>query len=531
MKRSERRRTFPGRRAPVALLALVVAIQGLALWGLWSAGDEARRAARADLELQATAQARAFESALSTRRNDLLFLTQSSPLKDGSLALLDPNPVTSRWRRLDFESTVILFLAAHPEIESLELRAADGSTFLLAGRRDGAPVLLPMGAPRSLTQDAEAGPGARDPSRALLSGSWPLGVEGSGGALRVVLDPATLLSIASPNEPARLLQGAASMERTPSNAAAVNVPVTTDGWDPPSPWTLTREERRSGLTASIGALTDRFRTTLIVNLVLMALVVVLGSMALTQIRARALAEAERREETRRRELEAQLLHTERLASVGRLAAGMAHEINNPLEGMSNYLALLEDDLRQGRVPEALEMAGRVRHGLERAAGITRQVLAYADPGRAPVGPVELRTVVEEAAEFLRANQAYRTAIRVHAGAAVVIPGNRVMLGQLFLNLLLNAAEIQERAGEIEVELETAGEEAVIRVADRGPGVPEAQRLKIFEPFYSSRGSTGLGLAICAGIVRDHRGRIDVDARDGGGATFTVRLPLVENRQS
>src|SRR5205085_12123307 len=96
-------------------------------------------------------------------------------------------------------------------------------------------------------------------------------------------------------------------------------------------------------------------------------------------------------------------HNERLASVGRLAAGIAHEINNPLEGMSNYLAVMEQDLEASRAKDALALVPLVREGLERAAGITRQVLRYADPGRAPKDAVDLADVLRAAAEFVRKN--------------------------------------------------------------------------------------------------------------------------------
>ena len=107
-----------------------------------------------------------------------------------------------------------------------------------------------------------------------------------------------------------------------------------------------------------------------------------------------------------------------------------------------------------------------------------------------------------------------------------VEGNAVTLGQLFLNLLLNAAQIQGGRGEIEIACRSEGGRAVVRVADRGPGISAEARGHLFEPFFSTRGSIGLGLAVCAGIVRDHGGIIRAANRDGGGAELTVELPLL-----
>src|ERR1700752_756555 len=100
-----------------------------------------------------------------------------------------------------------------------------------------------------------------------------------------------------------------------------------------------------------------------------------------------------------------------------------------------------------------------------------------------------------------------------------------MLGQVFLNLLVNACEAQPRGGEVGVRTTRDGEEAVAEVADRGPGVRSSDRSRVFEPFYSTKQSTGLGLSICHAIVRRHAGVLTLEENQGGGATFKVRLPV------
>jgi len=210
-----------------------------------------------------------------------------------------------------------------------------------------------------------------------------------------------------------------------------------------------------------------------------------------------------------------------------LAAGIAHEINNPLEGMSNYLGLLEEDLRGCKAKDSLELVGNVREGLERVARIIRQVLTFSDPGGAPRISLDLNEVLEETIAFVRSNPNFRQMAVVlrTSGTELRILGNRVTLGQLFLNLLMNACQVQPEGGQIEVASLEDGGRAVVLVADCGPGIPEDVLPRIFEPFYSTRGSTGLGLAVCHGIVEEHWGKIQAFNRLGGGAVFQVEIPL------
>jgi signal transduction histidine kinase len=258
----------------------------------------------------------------------------------------------------------------------------------------------------------------------------------------------------------------------------------------------------------------------------MALTLVTGVLAFQQIRRGARLEADARRRRENLELERKMLHTQRLASLGRLAAGVAHEINNPLEGMGNYLTMLDEDLRDGRADEARGLARRVREGLESVAEITRRLLDLGSPGTARREEVDLRGAITQAADLVRAQRGSRGVelLLDLPESPAPVAGDRTTLRQLFLNLLLNATQVQGEKGEVRVECRAAGEGWRVTVADRGPGLAPETLRHLFEPFYSTRHSTGLGLAICFAIVRDHGGRISAANRADGGATFTVELP-------
>jgi two-component system NtrC family sensor kinase len=273
----------------------------------------------------------------------------------------------------------------------------------------------------------------------------------------------------------------------------------------------------------------RSRATLVLNLAAMVLVVVLGALAIRENAERERTEAKAHEEARVRELERQLFHAERLTTVGRLAAGIAHEINNPLEGMANYLSLAKEDLARGDLAEAARRLDGVTHGLERAAGVVRQVLAHADPATAPKTPVDLGAIVAETMEFMRSRSEF-AGIVFETGSAkepLVTLGSRIMLGQVVSNLVINAAEAQPRGGEVRTSSRREGGRVVVDVTDRGPGVAEADRQRVFEPFFSTKDSTGLGLSVCHSIVREHGGELVVLPRAGGGAIFRMSLPAHE----
>lgn len=512
----------PGAKMMIALIILLLAINSVAIWGIVYSGREAREEVLKDLELQATAGAKSLEAILASTRADFLFLTQSPPLADFRDGLSSEDPMIRRWRRLDIEATLLLFLSSHPEVERISLFGRETSPFLIVGRRDSAPVVLPSSEWMSQGQ-VSAGE--------YLAGQWTLGEPESGGKMEVLLSIDSLLRLAAPSQEYSLALrplSELSYEPTERTGTAVTVSVQDPAWNPPIDWAIIWSEKREGLIQSVSRLTDRYRMTLTINVLLMSLAAVLGVLSVRQVRRGIALEVENRQQSQIRELERQLMHSERLASVGRLAAGLAHEINNPLEGMANYLLLLEEDIRQGQTESTLEFVGKIREGLDRAAGVTKRALTFAEPGQKPSSVVDLRRVVAETIEFVEGNSLFENISLLWEGLdqEVLVKGNPVTLGQAFLNLLLNAGEIQNGGGSIRIECCAGDGLATVKVTDTGPGIDEELLPKIFEPFHSGRGSTGLGLSICRTIIEQHEGTIEAFNRnDEPGAEFRVRIPL------
>jgi signal transduction histidine kinase len=532
-------RATPGWLTGIALAA-VAAVNLAGLWGIrvarQGALDEARRAFGLDVAAKATA----LEARLSEVRSDLAFLGASptiarldEPGKDVSAASL---------LRQAAESALLLFLRSHAEVVRIGVRSSDGRPLVHVGRRLGVPVLWVSAVP---TGNEGA---AIDPSRPRFTARLPYGEAArplaGGVTIETEVEPASLLEIGESGPDSRrqcrltdakgvvlgrFPHGPRGRAPTGESEVRAEEPLRVEGWSAPGPLTLSCTQPESTVVGLAEPVWSRYRTTYTLNLAVMGLALLLGAFAVQQARRRARLEARAAEEARVRELERQLFHAERLTTVGRLAAGIAHEINNPLEGMSNYLTLAREALARGSVEEASRHVGAVKEGLDRAAGILRQVLAHADPATAPRTPVDLNQVLRETGEFVKSRKEFRHVDFVLdlAGEPLVVQGSPVMLGQVAMNLIVNACEVQPGKGEVRVTARREGALVVAEFADRGPGVPEADRQRVFEPFFSTRDSTGLGLSICHTIVRQHDGELDVGPRPGGGSVFRLRLPARE----
>ena len=508
-----------------AVLAVGLAgVRGIAA-ARGSAREEAQRAFRDDT----SARARQLETRLATIRSDLAFVAASSPV--GRLRAPGGG---DDWPRAGVQAALLLFLRSHPEVVRVVVRSARGDTLLHTGRRGGVPVLWVSSRPTGLEGVAVA------PGRPRLMATLVLDAGGAGGpTVETEVEPSALLSPAEPDDAhACQLRDASGTvlarqrRATPAGqgeSVRAEASVLADGWSASAPWRLACEQPEQLAVGRVEPLTARYRATLMLNLAAMGLAALLGGFAVQQARRRERLEAQAREDARVRELERQLFHAERLATVGRLAAGIAHEINNPLEGMANWLSLARTELQRGNAEAAAAHLGRAREGLDRAAGIVHQVLAQSDPAKAPWVTVDLNQVLRETEQFLESRKEFAgVAFGLELERApLLVRGNAVMLAQVAVNLVLNACEAQPRGGEVRIRSQRVGSRAVAEIADRGHGVSEADRLRIFEPFFSTKDSSGLGLSICHSIVQQHDGELTVSAREGGGALFRMTLPALE----
>jgi PAS domain S-box-containing protein len=233
-----------------------------------------------------------------------------------------------------------------------------------------------------------------------------------------------------------------------------------------------------------------------------------------------------------RALERSAEQAQRLAELGQLAAGIVHELNNPLTAVTIYSETLHEKLARspGAEPGDLEKLRTIREAGDRLLRFSRDLMAYARPAPERVEAVDAAALVEQAARMcepaLRRAQA-RLERRFEPIPAV--HGVKASLLQLFVNLLTNAAQaLPPAGGTVEVALAPAGEGIALRVKDDGCGMTPDVRRRIFEPFFSTkadRDGTGLGLCIAQRIVLRHGGRIGVESAPGAGTEITVTLPL------
>ena len=232
------------------------------------------------------------------------------------------------------------------------------------------------------------------------------------------------------------------------------------------------------------------------------------------------------------DLQKQVIQAERLATLGQLAAGVVHELNNPLTSITVYAEyLLGKALRDEAVPEPdREKLRRILASAQRILTFTRELVQYAKPVGSELDAIEVNDVVRQAASFCEhLFDREGIELRLELGADVpplhAVPGQ---LEQVLINLVTNAAHAVEDGGIVAIRTRGSAGEVVIEVSDSGPGVAEADRERIFEPFFTTKvdgKGTGLGLPIVRNIVEQHQGTIRVGEGREGGASFVVTLPV------
>jgi two-component system NtrC family sensor kinase len=227
-----------------------------------------------------------------------------------------------------------------------------------------------------------------------------------------------------------------------------------------------------------------------------------------------------------KENQARLIQAEKLASMGQMAAGIAHEINNPLGVVLMYAHLLQDELPAGA--QGWRDAERVIAEAERTQKIVRGILNFARQEKVERRPTDISDLVRASVSGILGTS-QNGEIRVEFSIDERLAPQNVDAGQLrqvFDNLVKNAREAMPNGGTLRVSIEDGGEEFTVRIADTGSGIPEENLPKMFSPFFTTKKvgkGTGLGLSVCYGIVKMHGGTIQASNNPDGGACFTVRI--------
>ena len=275
-----------------------------------------------------------------------------------------------------------------------------------------------------------------------------------------------------------------------------------------------------------------------------------------------------------KENQAQLVHSEKMASLGQLAAGVAHEINNPVGFVTSNLGTLAEyteiftrlldayetladqllpdqsavhrdilrDIAELREEEDLDfiqedidaLLAESLNGMHRVKEIVQGLKSFARVDEAEMQIADINEGIEATLKVVWNELKYKCKVHTKLKPLPQIRCYPGQLNQVFLNLLINAAHAMEERGEITIETEVAGSAVVIRISDTGVGIPEGHLSKLFNPFFTTKPvgeGTGLGLSISYGIIQKHGGRIDVDSTVGRGTTFAIYLPIQEENHA
>jgi signal transduction histidine kinase len=217
---------------------------------------------------------------------------------------------------------------------------------------------------------------------------------------------------------------------------------------------------------------------------------------------------------------------DKLATIGELAAGAAHEIRNPLTAIKSSLQYLKTKNKGGKDNRLLDSALKETARIDE---ILSGLLSFSRPTETKKEEGNLLEILEESLELI-SFQIKKQKIKIgqdFPASPVVLNGDKAQLKQLFLNLFLNSLQAMKEGGELKIEVSPSGDgKVLVAITDTGEGIPEENLDKIFDPFFTTKkGGTGLGLSICYGIVQSHRGEIEVKSELSRGTTALVRLPL------
>jgi signal transduction histidine kinase len=270
-------------------------------------------------------------------------------------------------------------------------------------------------------------------------------------------------------------------------------------------------------------------------------------------------ESLRRSNQELKQAQTQLIHSEKMSALGQLVAGVAHELNNPVNFISCNIDFLEERYRQlmqlvefleSKLPpdaqkdvaarkksidfdfiqsDSPELVQAFRNGAERIARIVENLRLFSRGGELGHAPTDLAAGLRTTLRLLEPMLRDRVTVDLELDPDLpLVHCNGGQINQVFMNVLVNAVQAMGGRGKVTVKARRDGEDVIFQLTDTGPGVPPELRQRIFEPFFTTKEvgqGTGLGLSISFGIIVDHRGTIEVSGEPGEGATFTIRLPI------
>jgi len=231
-----------------------------------------------------------------------------------------------------------------------------------------------------------------------------------------------------------------------------------------------------------------------------------------------------------REMQAHLIQSEKLASLGKLAAGVAHEINNPLAGILIYSHLILEDIDKDNPYH--DNLRKIVKETTRCKEIVKGLLEFARPKEPETSLVNINDIVEKALSIMETKTLFQniTIKKKYFSSLPKITADSAQLQQVFINIIINAAEAMEGNGSLTIKtgIDRQSNTIHIHFRDTGPGIPEDVKNRLFEPFFTTKEvgkGTGLGLAISYSFIRKHKGTLDVQSKVGEGSTFIVKLPV------